>query len=179
MTFYYPVSTSSRRTSSPPKCRWLSAGGFSLVELLSVIAVLAVLVCLLVPVISSMRIRASSTTSASNLRAIGVAMHMYMQEHQGYLPGPIINGQRPFYGTHPSLDRNLPNFLYPYMGLPEPTQRTMLMEAFTFPEYLTHDPNMTGPVYFATSSLTFGGRRKNPWGYASSDPAKVGSPSML
>ena len=51
--------------------------GFSLVELLIVIAVMAVLIGLLIPAVSMVRSAAQATSCASQLRQIGLAVQSY------------------------------------------------------------------------------------------------------
>ncbi|WP_425607157.1 type II secretion system protein [Coraliomargarita algicola] len=163
------------QSSQPQTCSSRSA--FTLIELLCVIAVVGILATILLPLLSSARVRASSAVSSSNLRSIGVAMQMYMHEHKGYLPGPITNAQFASYSS--SLDKGLTYFLGTYLDAPEPTKTSQVLSCFTFPAYLDYDPNMKGPSYFATTSAKINGRTRNPWGYASSDPDKVGSPSQV
>jgi prepilin-type N-terminal cleavage/methylation domain-containing protein/prepilin-type processing-associated H-X9-DG protein len=64
--------------------RWL--GGFTLVELLTVIAVLTILAGLLLPVLSQARESARRTTCISNLRQLGLAHLMYVHDHDDILP---------------------------------------------------------------------------------------------
>jgi prepilin-type processing-associated H-X9-DG protein/prepilin-type N-terminal cleavage/methylation domain-containing protein len=59
---------------------------FTLVELLAVIAIIAILVGLLFPMLSSARQRAYAAQCASNLRQWGVAMTQYLTAHNGLFP---------------------------------------------------------------------------------------------
>ncbi len=63
--------------------------GFTLVELLVVIAVIAILAALLVPALSRGKDSAKSAACKSNLRQIGLALIMYVDEHEKY-PGSIM-----------------------------------------------------------------------------------------
>ncbi len=57
-----------------------ATGGFSLVELLTVIAVIGILIAILVPVASNIMDNARRTAAASNLRQIALAYNSYSQE---------------------------------------------------------------------------------------------------
>ena len=60
--------------------------GFTLVELLVVIGIIAMLIALLLPVLSAARSSAARTACAQNLRQIGVAMTIYAMENRNQLP---------------------------------------------------------------------------------------------
>jgi len=62
------------------------APGFSLVELLVVMGIIAVLIAILLPVLGRAREMGRRTTCLSNLRTLGQAMRMYAQDFRDRLP---------------------------------------------------------------------------------------------
>lgn len=64
----------------------VDCNGFTLVELLVVVAVIALLLVLALPAINSALDSSSNTRSASNLKTLGGAMHLYASENGGSLP---------------------------------------------------------------------------------------------
>ncbi len=85
-TFQRPVATNSRTSRS----------GFTLVELLVVIGIIALLIAILLPALSKARAQSLQVACASNLRQMGIAMMLYTNEWK-YLPGcQAFNGNGPF-----------------------------------------------------------------------------------
>jgi type II secretory pathway pseudopilin PulG len=60
---------------------------FTLIELLVVTAIIIILAALAVPVFSGVLERAKATKDLSNLRQIGAATQMYMNDNNGVFPG--------------------------------------------------------------------------------------------
>lgn len=59
---------------------------FTLIELLTVIAIIGVLAAILIPTVGAVRARAKQAQCASNLRQIGVAMAAYADANRGSFP---------------------------------------------------------------------------------------------
>jgi prepilin-type N-terminal cleavage/methylation domain-containing protein/prepilin-type processing-associated H-X9-DG protein len=70
----------SRRLSRHPK------NGFTLVELLVVIGIIALLISVLMPALTAARQQAQKTQCLSNLRSLGQAVALYQAEHKGVYP---------------------------------------------------------------------------------------------
>jgi prepilin-type N-terminal cleavage/methylation domain-containing protein len=66
-------------------CR-IPGRGFSLIELLVVIGIIAILLAMLLPVLSRVQQSARATACASNVRQIVMALGIYAQAHDGRLP---------------------------------------------------------------------------------------------
>ena len=69
----------------PRKYLPLRSKGFTLIELLVVIAIISVLAAILFPVFASAREKARQAACMSNMRQIGMAAHMYMDDNDGAL----------------------------------------------------------------------------------------------
>lgn len=60
--------------------------GFTLIELLVVVAILAVLVSILLPALNGARQQAKSTACLANMRSLGLAVHLYVQDNNDRFP---------------------------------------------------------------------------------------------
>src|SRR5689334_17650127 len=96
-------STGRRRTMLPfaslHRTERRRPSGFTLIDLLVVIAILSVLAAMLLPVFAKARANARKSIALSNLKQIGAALLMYTADYDEHLPDrwPIWNGYREFY----------------------------------------------------------------------------------
>jgi prepilin-type N-terminal cleavage/methylation domain-containing protein len=83
--------------------------GFSLVELIVVIAIITLLTALSFPVYSSAVAHAHCSVCASNMHGLGIAFLSYAYDNQGALPQRVVTGNKwptlllPYVGNDPSV----------------------------------------------------------------------------
>ena len=66
--------------------------GFTLVELLVVISIIAVLLAVMMPALNKARAKSAQTVCMTNLRQIGFAMQMYADDNRDFYPDPMLLG---------------------------------------------------------------------------------------
>ena len=90
--------------------------GFTLIELLVVIAIIAVLASILFPVFAQAREKARQITCASNMRQMGLAIALYLQDYEYYVPTKLDEVPWMIGSTDPVTD---PFLLSPYVKEPQ------------------------------------------------------------
>lgn len=125
------------------------AKGFTLIELLVVISIIALLVGILLPALSSARAAAQTTSCLSNSKQVGESMHMYAAEADDFLPGatPAV-----------TLAGGYNDMLYDRDYLPS-------QETFFCPSHSLTDGDNTVADAFAADKVSYGMSRVLSYDY--------------
>jgi prepilin-type N-terminal cleavage/methylation domain-containing protein len=97
-----PSTPAANRRTAPQ-------AGFTLVELLVVIGIIAILIAILLPAIQRARLTAKSIACASNLRQIGIATFVYASNHNDQVPAYIAHS--PWWIQTSASDLSVKEFL--------------------------------------------------------------------
>lgn len=147
--------------------RWprLRLAGFTLVELLVVIAVIAILALLLMPVVKSSLLAAKSAKCKQNLKQLAAAYMSYASDHDGSV---VTDGKSPYEWTR---------VIQPYLGYE--TFQISLVKEFTCPaapkrkDASYWQPDYAGNVHGALYGLMGDGGASLGISAASTAPMKL------
>jgi prepilin-type N-terminal cleavage/methylation domain-containing protein/prepilin-type processing-associated H-X9-DG protein len=125
-------------------------GGFTLVELLVVIAVIAILAAVLLPALRGARAKAQRVVCVGNLRQINLGVRMYSDDSRDVSPTGAITNQdflTPLYSGYKALMKN-------YVGLKgtsSPQDKLFACPADIFNPFWVFGPPITKPPFIKKS----------------------------
>jgi prepilin-type N-terminal cleavage/methylation domain-containing protein/prepilin-type processing-associated H-X9-DG protein len=158
--------------------------GFTLIELLVVIAIIAILAAILFPVFARAREKAKQTTCVSNLKQLGNAVSMYLQDYDDYFPTPTTvtdsNNATSWdckiagYVGYPQLYANPAAPFFSNAGI---NVKGGALSVFWCPSDTRRQFQMSGSYPLATRSYVINAYVKDPTGNRSGNYAGLVAPS--
>ena len=102
----------TRTTHPAPRRARRAISGFTLIELLVVIAIIAILASILFPVFAQARAKARQAACLSNMKQIGTAVMMYVQDYDETYPPSQVPAPQP---APANAVVSWPTLIYPYV----------------------------------------------------------------
>lgn len=141
---------------------------FTLIELLTVIAIIGILAGIMIPVLGKVRQSANNVQCLSTLRFWGQSLQLYVDDHKGMLPGPCWADVK----NLPANTKQLPYFLIPYMN--NSPQKGRLPDSFLCRGWVSAKSDDASAFWqMVRVPKRAGGSGIRPFGYPGSSPEAV------
>jgi len=126
---------------APPR----ASRAFTLIELLTVIAIIGILAAILIPTVGAVRKTAKGANCIANLRQIGVAINIYPSDNKGYYPRLRFN----YAPDDPVNNLNWAKALYPYIPTQAGVNKSLSSKIFLCPaEEIQPDPSKVNVIHY-------------------------------
>ena len=146
--------------------------GFTMIEMLTVIAILAILAGILFPVFATVKKNVYKATCTSNLHQIGVALKLYRDEHNGVYPETLYGFT--IAGANGGASTQVMGLYPQYVNTPAifrcPLSPYQLNSAATLPGVLPDVKNTRYPQRLYPASDSYDGQV---------EPNKIGNPYIV